>query len=404
MSQVLISALGQIAQDALGRLQNVPFWPDPTSGFAYRLLKVTGARVPDSFSQPLRDVNPLLLRRAPELAAFGYVIDTTSPDIQSEWTAAFSRLMGRDAFPSDRNSFVHNPFELLGVAFGLRECPVVDSQQRAWLIETIGHGVRSGQFLEKVERAAAVCAVGIVDPRRVNVTTSLVTALTLSEVKTEELLLLVAIEHLFRGSTLLDVVAVEQEIAARVMSSGAPIRDAAEAAALFMALDRVLQRTSLSLSASADPVSTVAALCRRFPLFVDRLRSRQRSRSPFAVNDEYDVQDLLHAILKLHFDDVRPEEWTPSYAGTSSRTDFLLPRERVIIESKMTRRNLGQKEVTNELIIDVTRYSRIPEVDHLVCLVYDPEQRCTNPSALENDVGDNDGRLRVQVIVCPRGT
>jgi hypothetical protein len=24
-------------------------------------------------------------------------------------------------------------------------------------------------------------------------------------------------------------------------------------------------------------------------------------------------QDLLHTILKLHFDDIRPEEWTPSY-------------------------------------------------------------------------------------------
>lgn len=42
------------------------------------------------------------------------------------------------------------------------------------------------------------------------------------------------------------------------------------------------------------------------------------------LEDEYDVQDLPHALLLLYFDDVRAEEWTPSYAGKSARMDFLL--------------------------------------------------------------------------------
>jgi len=42
------------------------------------------------------------------------------------------------------------------------------------------------------------------------------------------------------------------------------------------------------------------------------------------IRDEYDVQNLLHAILKLHFEDIRPEEWAPSYAASSKRMDFLL--------------------------------------------------------------------------------
>jgi hypothetical protein len=121
------------------------------------------------------------------------------------------------------------------------------------------------------------------------------------------------------------------------------------------------------------------------------------------VADEYDVQDLLHAILKLHFDDVRPEEWTPSYASNASRVDFLLPGERMLIEAKMTRTNLGQREVTDQLIIDRTRYETVPNVDHLVCLVYDPIRRCTNPAAIETDLARTDGRLRVTAVVCPRG-
>jgi hypothetical protein len=122
------------------------------------------------------------------------------------------------------------------------------------------------------------------------------------------------------------------------------------------------------------------------------------------VNDEYDVQDLMHAILRLHFDDVRPEEWTPSYAGKSSRIDFLLPHERMIVEVKMTRRGLGQKEVADELIIDAARYAKAPNVDSLVCFIYDPERRCPNPAALENDLMQNAGPLRVVAVVCPRGT
>ncbi|MBN9508896.1 MAG: hypothetical protein J0I21_07210 [Alphaproteobacteria bacterium] len=134
------------------------------------------------------------------------------------------------------------------------------------------------------------------------------------------------------------------------------------------------------------------------------IQTRQRSRQSLPVADEYDVQDLLHAILKLHFDDVRPEEWTPSYAGNASRIDFFLPRERMIIEAKMTRQSLGQKEVANELIVDVARYAKFPNVDRLVCLIYDPARRCTNPAALENDLGNSEGRLRVVAVVCPRGT
>ena len=43
------------------------------------------------------------------------------------------------------------------------------------------------------------------------------------------------------------------------------------------------------------------------------------------MEDEYDVQDLFHALLTIYFEDIRKEEWSPSYAGGASRMDFLLP-------------------------------------------------------------------------------
>jgi hypothetical protein len=108
------------------------------------------------------------------------------------------------------------------------------------------------------------------------------------------------------------------------------------------------------------------------------------------------------ALLKLPFADVRPEEWTPSYAGNASRIDFVLKPEQVAVEAKMTRNNLGQKEIINQLAIDILRYQAHHDCKTLICFVYDPNGKCNNPTALENDLTKNHGNLNVIVIVRPK--
>lgn len=66
---------------------------------------------------------------------------------------------------------------------------------------------------------------------------------------------------------------------------------------------------------SIDYDSLLENLFERFHIIVRQLRRRHDSRETLMINDEYDVQDLLNTLLLIHFDDVRPEEWTPSYAG-----------------------------------------------------------------------------------------
>lgn len=74
----------------------------------------------------------------------------------------------------------------------------------------------------------------------------------------------------------------------------------------------------------------IKTICDRFHLVAQKIRQRYNDRETLHIKDEYDVQDLLHSLLKIYFDDIRPEEWNPSYAGSSTRSDFLLKDQQTI--------------------------------------------------------------------------
>lgn len=124
----------------------------------------------------------------------------------------------------------------------------------------------------------------------------------------------------------------------------------------------------------------------RFHKVARQLRDRYNNKPTLEIEDEYDVQDLLHALLQLYFDDIRVEEWTPSYAGKCARVDFLLKNEKVVIEVKKTRRGLDDKQIGDQLIVDVERYKVHPDCERLVCFVYDPEGRIGNPNGIMADL------------------
>jgi hypothetical protein len=145
-------------------------------------------------------------------------------------------------------------------------------------------------------------------------------------------------------------------------------------------------------------MSRVDQLGDRFHRAALKLGSSRTGSSVFAINNEYDVQTLMHALLATRFDDIRPEEWTPSYAGKSSRTDFLLKRELVVVETKMMRDGLNDARLADELIIDTDRYN----CKALFCFVYDPEHRLKNPSGLEADLSRRTDGLLVRIQIRPR--
>lgn len=149
--------------------------------------------------------------------------------------------------------------------------------------------------------------------------------------------------------------------------------------------------------------SLVIQICSRFHLVVKQLKSRYSDRDTLVVKDEYDTQDLLHALLHIYFDDIRPEEWSPSYAGGCSRVDFLLKDEEIIIEVKKTRETLKSRQIGDQLIVDIQRYQAHPDCKKLICFVYDPEGWVSNSRGLENDLAKDESDFIVKVIVVPKG-
>lgn len=141
----------------------------------------------------------------------------------------------------------------------------------------------------------------------------------------------------------------------------------------------------------------------KFHKIVKQLGNRHAGRGSIVIADEFDVQDLLHALLLVDFDDVRDEEWTPSYAGGSSRMDFLLKRDKIVMEVKITRLNRADKEIGNELLVDIPHYKEHSDCNTLVCFIYDPDQHIKNPAGLKFDLERNSTEdFTVAIFISPQ--
>jgi hypothetical protein len=159
----------------------------------------------------------------------------------------------------------------------------------------------------------------------------------------------------------------------------------------------------LAHAGDALAVSRVINICRRFGEVARQLQRRRLARATLTIGDEYDVQDLIHALLLVDFEDVRAESWNPSYLGGSSRIDFLLPDEKFVVEVKKTRGRLTDREIGNQLAEDVTRYSD-PGANRganmLVCFIYDRDRLLANPRGMERDLESaSNERLKVIGVV-----
>lgn len=140
---------------------------------------------------------------------------------------------------------------------------------------------------------------------------------------------------------------------------------------------------------------------RRVPAsFSALVRGRRAGHAPLVLRDEYDLQDATETALRLLYDDVRPEERTPSYAGSSTTQDFLLREVNTMVEIKVTRPGRGNVQIRDEILIDSETYRAHPNVDRMVFVVFDIAGTITNAAGFERDLSSPiDGYPRDTIVV-----
>ena len=157
-----------------------------------------------------------------------------------------------------------------------------------------------------------------------------------------------------------------------------------------------------TIPAENGTLEILRRICARFHLVARQLRLRKEYRPTLEINDEYDLQDLFYALLRLQFDEVGTEEWSPAYANGARRTSYLLDWDKTIVVVKQTRSGLTTRDISEQVTADHDNYSARPNATTLLCFMYDPDGRVGNPRGLEADLTTSDTTFRVEVIVAPK--
>ena len=171
-------------------------------------------------------------------------------------------------------------------------------------------------------------------------------------------------------------------------------------------LDTLIQQfnsSELISNNSEDVLRILERIFSRFHRVSQQLKTRYQKRQTLEITDEYDVQDLLHSLLHLYFDDIRPEVDTPEFAGKNARIDFVLKKEKIMIEVKKTNQKLKDKQLGSQLIDDIPRYKQYQDASNLVFFIYDPDTLMSNPQGIIDDIETHSNKdFPVKVFIYPR--
>lgn len=161
-------------------------------------------------------------------------------------------------------------------------------------------------------------------------------------------------------------------------------------------------KTIETIPQNIDVDELIYKICNNFNRFDINIKRRYNNRNTIEIQDEYDLQDSLFAILKLFIEDIRKEDYVPSYCGKNSRVDFFIPELKVAIETKMTNNNLKDKEIGEQLLIDIGRYKGNPNIKKVIFFIYDKNAFITNPHGILKDIEKmSTNELEIKVYISP---
>jgi len=178
-------------------------------------------------------------------------------------------------------------------------------------------------------------------------------------------------------------------------------------------LDTLIQLSPNELISnnSEDVLTILERIFSRFHRIYLQLQDRYNKRPTIEITDEYDVQNLLHSLFHLYFTNIQSEVDLPQFAGKNSRVDFVLKKERIMIEVKIISQKEDKKsspktkdkQLGIDLIDDIPRYKQYQDASTLIFFIYDPNNLMSNPQGIIDDIetqSNND--FLVKVFIYPR--
>ena len=154
-------------------------------------------------------------------------------------------------------------------------------------------------------------------------------------------------------------------------------------------------------------MNIIFSVLEKFTSASKSLTERRRGKTTLEIEDEYDMQDILHVILKPFFPALKLEE---VISGNDSekflKIDFLISSIKVGIECKCIRDKAHANVITKEINDDIQTYHKHQDCNNLIIFIYDKKLLITNPDVLEQQYSKTqsfaDKKLEINLLIRPK--
>lgn len=132
-----------------------------------------------------------------------------------------------------------------------------------------------------------------------------------------------------------------------------------------------------------------------------KYNSRHGGKPGIVIENEYDVQDLLHILLIPYYSTIKPEEYTTTMAGKSHRIDFLSIADRTGLEIKFIT-NENKTKISDQISADKDGYSKDNRIDNIYFFLYDPNYLIADRNTYKQDLEQNQPpKITIKIIIKP---
>lgn len=114
--------------------------------------------------------------------------------------------------------------------------------------------------------------------------------------------------------------------------------------------------------------------------------NREKGLTPWPVQCEDDVRDLLYAMLRASISDIKREEPVPSTALGSKVVDIFSGTARLFIEVKWIGKKGRWKRVSDQIAADIQSYVRHAQCETIVFVVVDAAKDIPDPSLVQTQL------------------